>query len=124
MGDDSRVRVGDAEREAALRALGEHMSAGRLEIEEYGERTARVTAARTRGELAALFDDLPPPRPFSVTAPAPPPPRRVALPAPWLTPPVVLALVVALVLLVLTRGVAVPLLAIPAVLYFVARRRR
>ncbi len=118
------MRVGDAEREAALRALGEHMSAGRLDIEEYGERTARVAAARTRGELAALFDDLPPPRPSFATAPAPPQPRQVAAPAPWLTPPVVLALVVALVLLVLTRGLALPLLAIPAVLYFTARRRR
>lgn len=57
------LRIGDAERESAMTALGEHMSAGRLDIDEYGERTARVTAAKTRGELLALFDDLPAPYP-------------------------------------------------------------
>jgi DUF1707 SHOCT-like domain len=57
------MRVGDTEREQALSALGEHMSAGRLDIDEYGDRSARVTAARTRGELLALFNDLPEPKP-------------------------------------------------------------
>lgn len=57
------IRVGDAEREEALKALGEHLSAGRLDIDEYGERSARVTAARTRRDLVALFDDLPAPHP-------------------------------------------------------------
>lgn len=51
-----------------MTALGEHMSAGRLDIDEYGERTARVTAAKTRGELLALFDDLPAPHPTFGTA--------------------------------------------------------
>lgn len=57
------LRIGDTEREEALKALGEHLSAGRLDIDEYGDRSARVTAARTRGELDALFTDLPEPRP-------------------------------------------------------------
>jgi len=55
--------VGDAEREDAVRALGEHMSAGRLDLEEYGERTARVATTKTRGDLLDLFSDLPEPRP-------------------------------------------------------------
>ncbi|MGQ0837356.1 DUF1707 SHOCT-like domain-containing protein [Actinokineospora sp.] len=68
----SDLRIGDVEREAALRALGEHMSAGRLDIEEYGDRTAQVTTAKTRGELVALFGDLPEPRPkFGTPAPVP-----------------------------------------------------
>ncbi|GLZ38559.1 DUF1707 domain-containing protein [Actinokineospora sp. NBRC 105648] len=80
--EPSELRIGDTEREDALRALGEHMSAGRLDIEEYGERSARITTAKTRGELQVLFTDLPAPRPaFGAPAPAPvpaaPPPRHV-----------------------------------------------
>lgn len=66
------LRVGDTEREEALKALGEHLSAGRLDIDEYGDRSARVTAARTRGELAELFTDLPHPHPSLGAASAPP----------------------------------------------------
>jgi hypothetical protein len=74
--DDSRqqdLRLSDTERDAAVRALGEHMSAGRLDIDEYGERSAKVTAARTRGELGGLFSDLPEPHPTfgEVAAPTP-----------------------------------------------------
>jgi hypothetical protein len=68
----SDIRVSDTEREDALGKLGEHMSAGRLDLEEYGERTARVTAAKTRGELLDLFGDLPEPRP-AFGRPMPPP---------------------------------------------------
>ena len=59
----SDIRVSDTEREDALGKLGEHMSAGRLDIDEYGERSAMVTTAKTRGELLDLFGDLPEPRP-------------------------------------------------------------
>lgn len=66
------MRIGDTERESALAALGEHMSAGRLDIDEYGDRTAKVATARTRGELADLFTDLPDPHPqFGPTKPPP-----------------------------------------------------
>jgi hypothetical protein len=79
------IRIGDAEREEALRALGEHMSAGRLDIDEYGERSAQVSTAKTRGELSALFADLPEPRPtFSApatpAAASPPAPRPATVP--------------------------------------------
>ncbi|MFD1049676.1 DUF1707 domain-containing protein, partial [Kibdelosporangium lantanae] len=73
----SDLRVGDAEREEALRALGDHMSAGRLDIDEYGDRTARVATSKTRGDLLVLFMDLPEPKPrFGpvVTVTSPPPP--------------------------------------------------
>ncbi|TDP93639.1 DUF1707 SHOCT-like domain-containing protein [Labedaea rhizosphaerae] len=63
MSESAEIRVGDTEREAAMTALGEHMSAGRLDIDEYGERSARVVAAKTRGELLEVFADLPDPRP-------------------------------------------------------------
>jgi hypothetical protein len=57
------IRIGDAEREHALELLGTHLGEGRLSVDEYGERSARVATAKTRGELYALFGDLPAPRP-------------------------------------------------------------
>ncbi|MFI9385180.1 DUF1707 domain-containing protein [Kutzneria sp. NPDC052558] len=81
MNDSPDMRIGDTEREQALAALGEHMSAGRLDIDEYGERSAKVTAARTHRELVELFTDLPDPKPGSVPTPqpaaAPQPPAAV-----------------------------------------------
>ncbi|GAB3909849.1 DUF1707 domain-containing protein [Kibdelosporangium lantanae] len=79
----SDLRVGDAEREEALRALGDHMSAGRLDIDEYGDRTARVATSKTRGDLLVLFMDLPEPKPrfgpvVTVTSPPPPVQSRPA----------------------------------------------
>lgn len=74
------LRVGDADRQAALQALGAHLEAGRLDIDEYGDRSACAAVAVRRAELAALFDDLPAPHPVlperpvpSVPAPAPAP---------------------------------------------------
>jgi hypothetical protein len=62
--DPSRdIRIGDTERQQALEVLGEHMKAGRIDVEEYGERSAKITTAKTRGELMAMFHDLPDPRP-------------------------------------------------------------
>jgi hypothetical protein len=71
-GSDGNVRIGTSEREEAIRALAEHLTEGRLEIAEYDQRSALVAAAKTRGELAAIFDDLPDPNPMHRTsAPAP-----------------------------------------------------
>jgi hypothetical protein len=67
------IRIGDREREDAIEALGEHYAAGRLDLDEYGERTAKVTAARVRADIHALFTDLPEPHP-RLSAPSPPPP--------------------------------------------------
>ncbi|MFC0439114.1 DUF1707 domain-containing protein [Kutzneria buriramensis] len=83
MNESPDMRIGDTEREQALAALGEHMSAGRLTIDEYGERSAKVTAARTRGELVELFTDLPDPQPGSAPRPQPAaaptqPPAKIA----------------------------------------------
>jgi hypothetical protein len=61
--ESSDLRVSDTEREDAIQKLGEHMSVGRLGVDEYGERSALVATAKTRGELVALFTDLPDPRP-------------------------------------------------------------
>ncbi len=56
---DDSLRVSDAERDQALRVLGDHAAVGRLTLEELEERSSRALAARTRGELATLTGDLP-----------------------------------------------------------------
>jgi hypothetical protein len=53
------VRVGNAERDAAATRLGTHLTAGRLEWDEYDQRLQAAYAAKTRGDLAKLFLDLP-----------------------------------------------------------------
>ncbi|QUH04899.1 DUF1707 domain-containing protein [Saccharopolyspora erythraea] len=70
MGKQRDLRVGDQERELAMELLGTHMSAGRLEVDEYDQRCVRAASARYASELDALFDDLPSPRP-SDRAPVP-----------------------------------------------------
>ncbi len=61
--DRPPLRIGTQEREAAYAALDTHLSAGRLDADEYGERYAKASMARTRPELDALFTDLPHPHP-------------------------------------------------------------
>jgi hypothetical protein len=56
-------RIGNAEREAAQHALDAHLQAGRLDAEEYGERSGKVSVARTAEDLTPLFADLPAPHP-------------------------------------------------------------
>ncbi len=52
-------RIGAADRDAAVTALSGHLSAARLDDAEFAERSERVSAARTRGDLDAIFADLP-----------------------------------------------------------------
>jgi hypothetical protein len=74
---EPHLRAADADRAAVATALGQHMAAGRLTVDEYDDRLARTYAARTYGELDELTADLPAPdRP-----PAPEPLRRES-PAP------------------------------------------
>lgn len=70
---DGNVRIGTTEREEAVRALAEHLSEGRLDITEYDQRCAQAASAKTRGELAAIFDDLPEPNPVKYHRPRPVP---------------------------------------------------
>ncbi|HEY8373359.1 MAG TPA: DUF1707 domain-containing protein [Pseudonocardiaceae bacterium] len=76
------LRIGDAEREEAIAALGQHVAAGRLELTEYEERCSRALAARFRKELLALFADLPEPRPRLAAAPTTPSVPQESRPAP------------------------------------------
>jgi hypothetical protein len=65
------VRVGTTEREQASADLARHFSAGRLSVAEFDERSAKVAAATTRGELTAVFADLPPLVPEGAPPPHP-----------------------------------------------------
>lgn len=60
---DQNMRVSDAERQAVADSLGVHYSEGRLDQAEFDDRVSRAMAAKTRGDLDGLFDDLPDPEP-------------------------------------------------------------
>jgi hypothetical protein len=57
-------RIGDAERERAVTALGEHYAAGRIDRSELEARLDAAYRATTIDQLVALFTDLPDPAPF------------------------------------------------------------
>ena len=56
---DQHIRVSDAERNAVAELLGQHYADGRLDQAEFDERVSRAMAAKTRGDLEGIFDDLP-----------------------------------------------------------------
>jgi len=60
-------------------ALGEHLSSGRIDLDEFGTRSAQVSQARTVADLRSLFVDLPAPHPV-LPGPAPQP-RAAVQPA-------------------------------------------
>lgn len=112
------VRIGTEEREQAVQQLAQHLSAGRLELAEFEERVSEVYAARTVGQLAVLFRDLPGPGPAYRAGPGSrggwPVPRRAVL----------------LVLVIFALGMLVadiafpPLFFIPVVWLIIHARRR
>jgi TM2 domain-containing membrane protein YozV len=77
--DSDNLRIGTAERESAVKILSDHMSEGRLSLEEYEERMTAALAAKTRGELRELFTDLPAPYPAFMVPPTVPPPGPVSV---------------------------------------------
>lgn len=125
--NEDHLRIGDAERERAAAALGEHYAQGRLTTEEHAERLDRVWAARTHADLGPLFRDLPGGAPGMPGRPEPThrPTYGSAGLRPWrrgVPTPVVVVLTVLLVLTVLTH---LPLiLAGLVVLFFVTSRHR
>jgi hypothetical protein len=76
---DQHLRVSDAERNAVVERLSAHFSEGRLDQAEFDERVSQAMAAKTRGDLDGLFDDLPDPEP----AGAPGTGRKVDSSAPY-----------------------------------------
>jgi hypothetical protein len=56
---EQNLRVSDADRNAVAELLTQHYAEGRLDQAEFDDRVDRTMAAKTRGDLAGLFDDLP-----------------------------------------------------------------
>jgi hypothetical protein len=113
------LRIGHAERTAAQQALDEHLAAGRLGVEEYADRTAAAANAVVAADLAALFTDLPEPHP---ELPRARPPAESLLAANGVGL-MALAVIVAIVLLLLTRQPATFLLIPLAAAYLWMSRR-
>lgn len=63
------IRIGDDERERGAARLAAEVGTGRLDLAEYERRVDRVYAARSRGELDAVFADLPAPHRAARAAP-------------------------------------------------------
>jgi Sec-independent protein secretion pathway component TatC len=55
----TQLRIGDAERDRAIAALGDHFAAGRLTSEEFDQRLDKALQARFNDDLEPLFADLP-----------------------------------------------------------------
>ena len=53
------LRISDADRETAVDLLSEQYAVGRLTREEFDERSDAVWSAKTKGDLAPIFVDLP-----------------------------------------------------------------
>ncbi|GAB3708994.1 DUF1707 domain-containing protein [Amycolatopsis oliviviridis] len=124
------MRLSDAERQDALEALEEHVRTGRLDLDEFGSRSAKISAARMASELEPLFTDLPSPRP-SALLPLPPMPgvaqasaKNDVQPSKWLTASAVpIAAAVAIALFFFTRGTFLVFLLPLAVALIMSRRR-
>lgn len=122
--------LSDAERQDALDVLEEHVRTGRLDIDEYGSRSAKVTAAKRVSELIPLFDDLPSPRPSALltgaSAPQVPVMSGESAVATFLTRSAVpIAIVLAIVVLILSRGrLLIISVALPLVVAMLAGARR
>jgi len=111
------MRLSDAERDEAIARLSEHYAAGRLDKDEFDERSDAVWTAKTRGDLAPVFADL-----------APPPRERVRRGGPWgrrgwFPLPFVPVLFVLIALTVVTH-IPFVLLAVVGCFLFLGRRRR
>jgi len=53
------LRASDDDRDAVLLALERHLAVGRLDLEEFDQRSTAALTAVTLGDLAALTTDLP-----------------------------------------------------------------
>src|SRR6201996_9733541 len=62
------LRVSDADRNGTMRRLHNAVALGLIDIDEFEQRSAQVSYARTRHELDGLVGDLPGPGAFVTSA--------------------------------------------------------
>jgi hypothetical protein len=101
------LRVGDADRQAAVAELQQHYVEGRLSSEELSERVSHALSARTFADLSSLLADLPGLTPHGQDQ-LPPGPQRQPdqWRTSWLSPSIMLLLVVLSVIAVLFLATA------------------
>ncbi len=107
------LRLSDADREAAVALLGEQYAVGRLTKDEFDERSDAVWTAKTQGDLAPVFADLP------ARSPARPAPNR-RRPSPRWSIPLVPVLFVLIALALVTH---LPFVLFGLLAWFVLSRR-
>ena len=61
------LRLSDADRDDAIARLSEHYAAGRLDKDEFDERSDAVWSAKIGSDLEPVFVDLEPVQPFRAT---------------------------------------------------------
>jgi hypothetical protein len=110
------LRISDADRAAAVDLLGEQYAEGRLSRDELDERSDAVWSAKTRGDLAPVFVDLP------VRSPAQPPAETVSL-SPRSGFPVRVMAPFLFLVIALTVVTHLPFVLFALVLWFVLSRR-
>jgi hypothetical protein len=102
---DRPLRIGDAERDQAVGALGDHYAAGRLTKDEFDARSEQAWSARFRHDLEPLFADLPSPTKIAVSSgpamPRVPQPRSSVVRGFWWVLP---AMAVAFVAMAVVAG--------------------
>jgi hypothetical protein len=115
------LRLSDAERDAAVERLSEHYAAGRLDKDEFDERSDAVWTAKTGSDLEPVFADLEPARPVRATG-------WVSDRAAWgrrgWTPVPFLPVLLILIALTVITHVPFLLLALLAGAFVFSRRRR
>ncbi len=109
----------NADRERAIDVLKAGFAEGRLTKDQYDDRTARVYAARTYGQIAALIADLPP-GPFGLPATYP----GAGYPPPQIVRPAINSMAVAALACGIGEFLTMGLTAIPAIILGHAARRQ
>ncbi|GAB3220138.1 DUF1707 domain-containing protein [Glycomyces halotolerans] len=79
---DPTMRISNAEREAIIGRLHSATEEGRLDLDEFAERSREVYAAKTYGEVAGLLADLPDDETGRLAVPGSAADARRAAPAP------------------------------------------
>ena len=121
--DAPDVRVSDHDRSAVVEQLTRHFQAGRLDMNEFEERTGQALGARTRRDLSGLLTDLPPVGPSYRTRQ----PRygRPRLPMVMAVVPVLLVIFLAgLVVSGARHGFDFPWFLVPVAVFVALRLRR
>ena len=109
------LRIGDAEREAAISSLASHFAEGRLTQVEHAERMELALNARTGRDLDVLFADLP--RRNNETGATRRPSRGLRFE--WLAAPIFAAIVIGAVIFVVLN--LLPIFALIAIAILASR---